>query len=89
VVLEPREEAFMAHVETFTDQPPCEAPSVDSVVELCPRCGRPGVERRTAEGRSCVHAETTEVHSDGVLTVPVESCPLDPLPFDVRHPDVI
>lgn len=79
----------MARLETFVDRTPGEVFSFDSVVELCPRCGRPGIERRTPEGRACVHAETSELLSDGLLTVPVEACPLDPLPFDVRHPDVI
>ena len=53
------------------------------------RCGRPGVEQQTEEGRVCVHAETTEIQSDGMLTLPVESCPLGPLPFAVKHPEVI
>ena len=80
----------MANLEVFTDRVPGEAFSSDeSVVELCPRCGRPGVERQTEEGRVCVHAETTVIQSDGMLTVPVESCPLGPLPFAVEHPEVI
>ena len=80
----------MAHTDVFTDRTPGEAFSSDeNVVELCPRCGRPGVERETEDGRVCVHAETTEIHSDGLLTVPVESCPLGPLPFAVNHPEVI
>lgn len=79
----------MAHVETFTDKPVGAIDGLGGLVQPCPRCGRAGVERHTAEGRTCVHAEFSELLSDGLLTVPVEACPLDPLPFDVRHPDVI
>lgn len=79
----------MALAETFTDKAPGTIDGLGGLVRPCPRCGRPGVERHTAEGRICVHAETSELLSDGLLTVPVEACPLDPLPFDVRHPDVI
>jgi hypothetical protein len=79
----------MVLLETFTGRAPDSSPGRDTVIELCPRCGRPGVERRTAEGRSCVHSETSELLADGLLTVPVESCPLGPLPFDVRDRDVI
>jgi hypothetical protein len=75
--------------ETYTDQAPGSFPGLEAMIELCPRCGRPGVERRTAKGRICVHAETSELLADGLLTVPVESCPLGPLPFDVQDPDVI
>lgn len=79
----------MAHFETFTNQTPGTAPDTEGRVEICPRCGRPGVERRIAAGRVFVHTEASEILSDGLLTVPVESCPLGPLPFDVRDPDVI
>lgn len=79
----------MAQVETFTDKEPGEVDGLGSPVELCPRCGRPGVERVTVEGRACVHAETSEILSDGLVTIPVEVCPLDPLPFAVRQPNVI
>ncbi len=79
----------MVLLETFTDQAPGSLQGPEAVIELCPRCGRPGVERRSAEGRVCVHAETSELLADGLLTMPVESCPLGPLPFDVHDPDVI
>ena len=80
----------MAHVETFTDKAPGALDGLGGLIQVCPRCGRAGVERRTAEGgRTCVHAEFSELLADGLVTVPVEACPLDPLPFDVHHPDVI
>ena len=76
----------MVLLETFTDQAPGSLHSPEAVIELCPRCGRPGVERRIAEGRIFVHAETSQLLADGLLTVPVESCPLGPLPFEVHDP---
>ena len=79
----------MAHLETFTNQAPGSISDLEAAIRLCPRCGRPGIERRVAGGRVCVHAETSELLADGLLTVPVESCPLGPLPFDVHDPDVI
>jgi hypothetical protein len=79
----------MAHVETFTDKALGAVDGLGGQIQVCPRCGRTGVERHTAEGRTFVHAEFSELLSDGLVTVPVEACPLDPLPFDVRHPDVI
>ncbi len=79
----------MAHVETFTDMAPSAIDGIGGLVQPCPRCGRLGVERRTAEGRTYVHSEFSELLSAGLLTVPVEACPLDPLPFDVHRPDVI
>lgn len=79
----------MILLETFTDQMPGAFPGLEAVIEICPRCGRTGIERRTADSRIFVHAETSELLADGLLTVPVESCPLGPLPFDVRDPDVI
>jgi hypothetical protein len=75
--------------ETYTDQATGSFPGLEAVIELCSRCGRPGVERRTAEGRICVHAETSELLADGLLTMPVEFCPLGPIPFDVQDPHVI
>ena len=79
----------MILLETYTDQTPGAFPGLEAVVELCPRCGRPGVERRTAEGRICVHTETSQLLADGLLTVPIECCPLEALPFDVNRPDAI
>jgi hypothetical protein len=79
----------MVLLETYMNEPPGSSSGLEAVIELCPRCGRPGIERRTPEGRICVHAETSELLADGLLTVPVESCPLGPLPFDARDPDVI
>jgi hypothetical protein len=79
----------MAHVETFTDKAPGAIDGLGGRIQVCPRCGRAGIERHTAEGRAFVHAEFSELLSDGLITVPVEACPLDPLPFDVHHPDVI
>ncbi len=57
---------------------------------VCPRCGRTGVERETAEGRVCVHAESLEMMSDGILVAPVDFCPVALLlPFFPSHPDYI
>ena len=79
----------MAQVETFADKALGAIDGIGGLVQPCPRCGRLGVERRTAEGRAYVHSEFSELLADGLLTVPVEACPLDPLPFDVHRPDVI
>lgn len=79
----------MAHVETFTDKSPGALDGLGDRVQLCPRCGQAGVVRHSAEGPTFVHAEFSELLSDGLLTVPVEACPLDPLPFDVHRPGVI
>ena len=49
-------------------------------VDACSRCGRSGVERRTQDGLVCVHEETLEMMSDGLLVTPVDACLLEPLP---------
>ena len=58
-------------------------------LEVCARCGRTGIERETPEGRLCVHAESLEMMSDGLLVSPVDFCPVTRLPFAISHPDFI
>jgi hypothetical protein len=79
----------MAHVELFTDKVPGAIEGLGDQVQLCPRCRQAGIERHTAEGPVFVHAESSEILSDGLLTVPIEACPLDHLPFDVHRKGVI
>ena len=73
----------MAHVETGTDKALGAIDGLGDLIQICPRCGRAGVERRTAEGRTCVHAVGL---SDGLVTVPVKPV-RRPLPR--AHPDAI
>ncbi|HVO49634.1 MAG TPA: hypothetical protein VMV60_01455 [Thermoanaerobaculia bacterium] len=77
----------MVQVETYT------ARNFDDPADrfgVCPRCGRTGVERETAEGRVCVHAESLEMMSDGILVAPVDFCPVVLLlPFFPSHPAYI
>jgi hypothetical protein len=76
----------MVQVETYTARSPGD---LDGRVEVCSRCGRSGVERDTAEGRVCVHAEKLEMMPDGLLVAPVDFCPVGLLPFALSHPDYI
>lgn len=76
----------MVQVETYTARSPGD---LDGLVEVCPRCGRSGVERETAEGRVCVHSEKLEMMPDGLLVAPVDFCPVDLLPFALSHRDFI
>ncbi len=76
----------MVQVESYTARSPGD---LDGRVEVCPRCGRSGVERDTAEGRVCVHAEKLEMMPDGLLVAPVDFCPVELLPFAISHPDFI
>ncbi|HTS02082.1 MAG TPA: hypothetical protein VMN04_06135 [Thermoanaerobaculia bacterium] len=76
----------MLQVETYTARSPGDA---DERIEVCPRCGRTGIERETPEGRLCVHAESLEMLSDGLLVEPVDFCPVALLPFALSHPDFI
>jgi hypothetical protein len=48
-------------------------------VEICPRCSRSGIQRRT----TFVHVQTTEIMGDGMLTVPRDCCRL---PRQARTP---
>jgi hypothetical protein len=48
-------------------------------VEICPRCSRSGIRRRT----TFVHVQTTEIMGDGMLTVPRDCCRL---PRQARMP---
>ena len=79
----------MATIERYTNRALGAIDGLGSRIRLCPRCGRAGVERHTAGGRIFVHAESSELLSDGLLVVPLEACPLDTLPFDVSHPHII
>jgi hypothetical protein len=76
----------MLQVESYTARVPGD---LDERIEICPRCGRSGVEREAAEGRLCVHAESLEMLSDGILVAPVDFCPVALLPFALSNPDFI
>jgi hypothetical protein len=63
----------MVQVESYT----AKAPGIPfDRIEVCPRCGRTGIERNLAEGRVCVHAESLEMMPDGLLIAPVDFCPI-------------
>ncbi len=79
----------MVEVENYTVWTAGAPAGAPERLGVCARCGRPGVERETPEGRVCVHAESLEMMSDGLLVSPVDFCPVEPLPFAVSHPDYI
>ena len=76
----------MVQVESYTAREPGD---MDGRIEVCSRCGRSGLERDTAHGRVCVHAEKLEMLPDGLLVDPVDFCSIPLLSFSLSHPDFI
>ena len=70
----------MLHVQDHIPRIPEIVARFETRLEICSRCGRPGLERWTREGRVCVHEELLEMMSDGLLVTPVDACPLEPFP---------
>lgn len=79
----------MVDVENYTAGTPGEESGTPERLEVCPRCGRTGVEREMPQGRLFIHVEALEMMSDGLLVSPTDFCPASPLPFALSHPDFI
>ncbi len=66
----------MQYVENFTTLPAGTTVWPEGQVERCPKCGRQGIEQVVMEcgERIFLHAQTSELLSDGLLIEPQESC---------------
>jgi len=67
----------MVVLEDFTRLGTQRGVGLEGRVESCPRCGRPGIEEHSPDGRSVVvHSQTSEVLGDGMLVEPQDCCAL-------------
>ncbi len=64
----------MHQVENYKGRAPGAVLPSEGRIVICPRCGRPGVERVTEDGLVCIHSESLEMQSDGLLVEPVDFC---------------
>jgi hypothetical protein len=65
----------MVFLEDFTKASAGQDIPLEGHVESCPRCGRPGVEQRGADGQFVVvHAQISEVLGDGMRVEPRDCC---------------
>jgi len=65
----------MITIEDFTLLAEGSVALLEGRVERCPVCGRNGVVKRTVcEAPRCIHAESSEVLGDGMLTEPTDCC---------------
>jgi hypothetical protein len=67
----------MVVLEDFTRLSARSGVGWESRVESCPRCGRPGLEEHSPDGRPLVvHSQTSEILGDGMLVEPQDCCAL-------------
>ena len=63
--------------ENFTTLPEGRLVPLEGLIVRCPRCGRNGVLERPQEATPfCLHAQDTELCSDGMLCEPTDLCEL-------------
>lgn len=62
-------------VEDFTTFQPGFVVPLEGRVELCPRCGRPGLEEFPLCGEPYfLHSQRSDLFSDGLRTEPIDYC---------------
>jgi hypothetical protein len=67
----------MINVEDFTSLEPGLLVPLQGRVEVCPRCGRTGFqERPECAAPYFLHAQSTAMLADGMLTEPLDCCSL-------------
>ena len=67
----------MVVLEDFTRLSAGSGVGLEGRVESCPRCGRPGIEELSPDGRSLVvHSQTSQILGDGMLVEPLDCCAL-------------
>jgi hypothetical protein len=67
----------MISVEDFTSLPQGFEVPLEGRIETCPRCGRNGIEEHPKCGDPYfLHLLASDVQGDGMLTMPLDSCPL-------------
>ena len=65
----------MVFLEDFTRITAGGEVPLEGRVRRCPRCGRSGVEQRSAHGFPIViHVQTSEIFGDGMLVQPRDCC---------------
>jgi hypothetical protein len=67
----------MPVLEDFTGLAPGAEVVGEGRVESCPRCGRNGVRERVDGQPKILHAQATELMSDGLLVTPEDCCDCD------------
>ncbi len=72
----------MQYIEDFTSLPAGTISWPEGQVERCPMCGRTGIEQIISEhgARVFVHAQSSEILSDGMLVEPQECCTVTEVP---------
>ena len=69
----------MISVEDFTSLPQGFEVPLEGRIETCPCCGRNGIEEHPKCGEPYfLHRQASDVQGDGMLTEPLDSCPLLP-----------
>lgn len=67
----------MRMIEDFTSAPRGLLVPLEGRVDLCPRCGRNGIEEHPECGRAYfLHLQATDVRGDGMLAELLDCCPL-------------
>jgi hypothetical protein len=66
----------MITVHDFTVLPEGRYVPLGGSVIHCPSCNRNGVFEKEPGGARCVHAETVDVHGDGMRVEPTDCCEL-------------
>ena len=67
----------MLSVEDFTSLPKGFVVPQEGRVDICPQCGRRGVEERPACGAPFfLHRQVLDVRGDGMLVEPLDRCAL-------------
>jgi len=64
----------MLVLEDFTVLSPGAEVAGEGSVERCPRCGRSGLRERVGGEPTFLHAQSSEVMSDGLLVTPEDCC---------------